>query len=570
AKCCIFDNVQHFARQRDLRIGRENRMIIGIACTFFEFTVDLLALDVVDKRHRTINSPRRTITVEKLLTMVDFLHLEQIGVLQFLEALANYIPEASIYSCYRPMSKLQAPIEKTPIRPLATSGKNEASIPELKEAFLDFLEQGGQTEGDYDLRHFFGGGDGMSYNNMLVLKKYLQNHQDPFQSFELLRPVLQIWHTMWTDLCRIFETHWGPPLNDNPATLGHSAKKIGRAPPANLKKVDYYPSAQLLSLVHDMRMLDCWSVHFETEDIFEHFAVLGRANKLPLFAELESAARSLFKIYVASGASYQVGVDARDEATEWMPRAPLGDTWEPIDATTDQPVKPKRTRKPKAPKPGKKPTKPKPPPPPPAAFFGDRVFADNGTFMLDAMISREAAVATAQGAVGRVWETLKVWLISTPHHSKYTNYLLEMICDLELESNEFLKDASLLSMVLNPDGGAGDFKACDIYQEFLNRCIDPIVQRKDADYGTNHVHTIWSRNIKDIYDLKTKFRDGVGLAKRSGRHAKAHERPEVKTLLQEYRSAQLSKRRPGRKYDERDVQNLRAGYKHLGRGHLSK
>jgi hypothetical protein len=64
---------------------------------------------------------------------------------------------------------------------------------------------------------------------------------------------------MWTDLCRIFETHWGAPLNHNPATLGHSAKKIGRTPPANLKKVDYYPSDQHLNLVHDICMLDCWS-----------------------------------------------------------------------------------------------------------------------------------------------------------------------------------------------------------------------------------------------------------------------------------------------------------------------
>jgi hypothetical protein len=63
---------------------------------------------------------------------------------------------------------------------------------------------------------------------------------------------------MWTDLSRICETHWGEALDNNPATIGWSAKKIGRAPPANLKKVDYYPTAQLLSLVHDTQMLDAW------------------------------------------------------------------------------------------------------------------------------------------------------------------------------------------------------------------------------------------------------------------------------------------------------------------------
>lgn len=94
---------------------------------------------------------------------------------------------------------------------------------------------------------------------MLLLKKYLQNHvESPFQSFELMQPILQIWHTSWTDLSAVFETHWGDNLNDDPGTLGNSAKKIGRSPPSNLKKVDYYPSAQLLNLVHDTRMLDCW------------------------------------------------------------------------------------------------------------------------------------------------------------------------------------------------------------------------------------------------------------------------------------------------------------------------
>ncbi|KAJ7806195.1 hypothetical protein B0H14DRAFT_2255004, partial [Mycena olivaceomarginata] len=240
----IFDNVQHFARQRDLRIGRENAMIIGIACTYFTFTVDLLALDHLDKRNRILTSRRSTLTIHDLLDLIDQSHIKTIGILQFLEALSHYIPEASVYKAdiyirYQTRaSKLQAPVEKTPISPLATSGKNEASIAELKDAMVDFLEQIGQTEDDYDPQLFLAGGDGMSYHNMGLLKRYLQNHADPFQSFELLRPVLQLWHTFWTDLCRICETHWGEPLNDNSTTLGNSAKKIGRAPPPNLKKVD--------------------------------------------------------------------------------------------------------------------------------------------------------------------------------------------------------------------------------------------------------------------------------------------------------------------------------------------
>src|ERR1700692_4379560 len=89
------------------------------------------------------------------------------------------------------------------------------------------------------------GGDELTYKKMLLLKKYLQTHEHKFDSFELVEPELEIWHTQETDLSRIFETHWGRSLSIDPSTLGHSARKIGRDKPASLKKVDYYPSAQL-------------------------------------------------------------------------------------------------------------------------------------------------------------------------------------------------------------------------------------------------------------------------------------------------------------------------------------
>jgi hypothetical protein len=85
--------------------------------------------------------------------------------------------------------------------------------------------------------------------------------------------------------------------------------------------------------------------------------------------------------------------------------------------------------------------------------------------------------------------------------------------------------------------------------------------------GAHHVCEIWSQNIKDIYDLKTDFRSGVGLAKRAGKHKKPHERPEVKTLLREYRNAELHKRQPGQTFNNsRNVDNFQVGVKVLQEG----
>ncbi|KAJ7232706.1 hypothetical protein C8J57DRAFT_1026619, partial [Mycena rebaudengoi] len=277
----------------------------------------------------------------------------------------------------------------------------------------------------------------------------------------------------------------------------------------------------------------CNSTHFNTEDIFEYFSTLRRLDNLPSFEELEVVAKKLFEAYVASGARYHVGMDARDEATAWTSRAPLGDPWAPLATGNSEPPKPKQKMKVTSEKiPPKKTSKPKPPPSPAPAFFGDQVLFDNGSFMYDTMISRKVAAAVAQGAVGCVWEGLKimVFTLAGSAYSKYTNYLLEMILRFKYESNSFLKDASLLSVVLNPNRTTGKFTVGDIFQELLSCCINPIVQSRDTDYGSNHVRNIWSRNIKNIYDLKTDFRMGVGLADHTGKHKKPHERREVKTL----------------------------------------
>jgi hypothetical protein len=259
------DNVQQYIRQRDLRIGRENKMQIGIAATYFEtegFVPGADSLD--DKRRRIAENKRKDLSVEQVLGWIDQTHLETVGILHWLKVLTDYIPELAelrdhVSLLFRTRAaKHRLPVCATKVHPLATSGKNEVVITELKDALLDFFAQIGQTREDYLRRLIMVGGDGLTYEKMLLLKKYMQLHGNEFESFELIEPELEIWHTEETNLSRLFETHWGAPLSQDPSTLGHSARKIGRMAPSNLKKVDYYPSAQLAYLVGDVRMLDCW------------------------------------------------------------------------------------------------------------------------------------------------------------------------------------------------------------------------------------------------------------------------------------------------------------------------
>ena len=117
----------------------------------------------------------------------------------------------------------------------------------------------GQRDGDYLRKLLPVGGDGLTYEKILQLKRYMQFHGDELQSLELLVPMLELWHLEWTDLSRLFEVHWGHYLSsDDPGTMRNSAAEIGRKEPANLSKVDYYPYMQLAYLILDIRLLDCW------------------------------------------------------------------------------------------------------------------------------------------------------------------------------------------------------------------------------------------------------------------------------------------------------------------------
>ncbi len=153
------------------------------------------------------------------------------------------------------------PLHKSVIHPLACNEKKQTIPTELKAGLLDFFAQAGQTAKHYKELLTVVGGDGMTYGQLLELQHILQFSDNAFKSMEIIEPLLQMWHTKWTNLSHLFKTHWGCTTgkSTNPASLGHSAQKIGRATPSNLTKVDFYSGAEILGTVLDARLLDCWS-----------------------------------------------------------------------------------------------------------------------------------------------------------------------------------------------------------------------------------------------------------------------------------------------------------------------
>jgi hypothetical protein len=153
-------------------------------------------------------------------------------------------------------------------------------------------------------------------------------------------------------------------------------------------------------------------------------------------------------------------------------------------------------------------------------------------------------------------------------HSKYVTYLLETIVNLELECGPELRDAILKGLLVNLAGKEGGFSAGDFIQEYFNRLLEAIVQRKGVDYGARYSRDVISRNLHHLARLKMQFRDGVGLSRRSGKHTDPHTRPETVTLLAKYKEYELHLRRPGRSIEPDDTDQFQKGIEKLESGKL--
>ncbi|RDB30543.1 hypothetical protein Hypma_007322 [Hypsizygus marmoreus] len=525
------DNVQNYLLQRDMRIGRENRMNVGIAGIYVELDgagVDPAAYDLDDKRKRLAENLRAELTPEKVLNLLDQDHIECVGQTHWLGALVNSVPQLAFmkrnvsHRFRTQCARLRIPVHATKVHPMASSGKKETISTELKDALVDFLSQMGSKARQYVRKLVLVGGDGMTYEKVIQLKCYMQFHGDPFESFELLEAALSAWHAEWTDLSRNYETHWDSILSQDPSTLGHSAAQVGRSAPPNLQKVDYYPCAEFMYLVLDVRMLDCWRNHFECSNLFKYFENCATANKLPTFEELEAIALTLYRTFSTTRAHYRA-LDNKGGTSEWAKNVPLGSLWTPPPKDETSLFGPRPASQPKprtskgkgnthtAPKNDTKGNDAKEKPP----FVGDRVLANSIAFMRDAIISREMSYAIAEGDVGRVYEVMKVMLFTFAgsSHSKYTNYLLETICNLEYESGPALRDAILKSMLVNLTGREGSFSAADFIQEFFNRLLEAIVEKKGVEYGAKFIREVVSRNLHHFARIKLDMRNGVGLEK---------------------------------------------------------
>ncbi len=115
-------------------------------------------------------------------------------------------------------------------------------IGELKKAIFKILELVGLTAENFEEIRcvFIAAGDGLTFERFVQLQNYMQFQDTEFARLDFLKPLLESWHTLWTNLSRIYEAHWDSLTSKDPSAIGPGANLLNLKAPANLSKVDFY------------------------------------------------------------------------------------------------------------------------------------------------------------------------------------------------------------------------------------------------------------------------------------------------------------------------------------------
>ncbi len=170
---------------------------------------------------------------------------------------------------------------------------------------------------------------------------------------------------------------------------------------------------------------------------------------------------------------------------------------------------------------------------------------------------------------------MMIFTFAGSSHTRYTSYLLEFIVDLEMESSPELRKTVLTNLLVNLSGQPGRFSPVDLIQEYFNRLLQAIAERKGAEYNAHFIRNVVSRNLHHLARLLNDMKESIGLMSRSGHHHTPHNNPELRILLKEYKHHELHYRRPGRSYtvnaeDNERVNDHIRGISSLRNGKLAK
>ncbi|KAI0311082.1 hypothetical protein OF83DRAFT_1069420 [Amylostereum chailletii] len=551
----VGDNVQAYVKQRDHRIGRRSTMIKGFAGTAVQMEdCDPTAFNIEELLRREALLERKTLTPELIKSKIDWTHLKNTTTFTFLEclvrfcpSLSDYIPKLEVYLSTTLKRHQISQTRHSKVFPLASNSADEMHIQGMKQAVDNFLgTQMGIDESNLDGRILILSGDGKTFDQLLRLKRLLISEDGDFASLRCLVPLLELWHTKWTDLCRSIRAGWGKDAPSDPSTLARFAKETECPTPSDLRKVDFYDGEHILNLALDSHILVIWERWFGTTDLVAHFETLADSDELPSFERLLEIAEELGQRHASTkgyeqalkpDASYEHAVDVDPE---WIRPEPAQD----IEMTEDTPEdagdamdtdalsdlsgldENEDTNHPDR----------------------DTTLANGTLFIRNAVWWRAFNTAVKRGDTGRVLEILKVWIFTFAGSGNpyYCQYLLELFCNFTWEWPPALVKAILDNWLVNLKGRRNGFTEMDLMQEHHNFWLEDMAQHKGHEFDDDVYRKVLSICVREFLNLKDVWEDNVELEERTKAHSAPHTNNELRAGMKFLHMHKVHVRVPGR------------------------
>ncbi|KAI0038499.1 hypothetical protein FA95DRAFT_1505585, partial [Auriscalpium vulgare] len=558
----LFDNIQNYDRVYDVRMGRDNKMITGCMGTSVKMEdCPKDAFDIGPIQANIENGARRNVTATEIMGKIDDIHIDNILCYHWADVLVSYVPSLALYR-----SELSEKFEKntmkhqinkqrhTKVFPLGTNSANEASTKGVKEAIADFLHQLGIKASNIGNRLIFFHGDGKTFDGIHKMKKYVSGSRNTYSKLRFVRPVLELWHTKWTDLSRICRTHWGGSRStSDPSSLGFMAKAINVASPTDFHKVHFYNSKHLVDVVTRGHILQRWEAYLKTNDLVEYYRILAEESHLPSLHLIIQDAAHLSQMYSTSQAHVRARMPPSDHADD----APRGPAWPSPPAANSSsasgktPATSRRTH--------------------PEA---DWVLANSILLLRDGIYFLEVCRAVKLGDIGRVWEMLKkIWVFTFAGagNTNYTAYLIEMFINIEREYPKATRDALFNNWLVNLEGKPGHFHELDLMQEHFNKWLEEHAQHTGKQFDDPWYRNVLSMHVHQFLRLTRELEKDVHLEARRKSHTEPHKDNELREVIRICHQHDLHLRRNGRDFGHHAQDDFSVGYRKLGaEGKLEK
>ncbi|GLB40944.1 hypothetical protein LshimejAT787_0901590 [Lyophyllum shimeji] len=399
----------------------------------------------------------------------------------------------------QPISPFKIDVHQTELHPLPTWNIDESTIvgnAEVDEAIIEELQLRKDNPAFPDTVRFMGG-DQLSLARLRALENIRAGHEAGHAGFFWGAWMPGLFHAKIADMHGMLVTHWGKPVERNPASLAFHNTRLDRLPITLTSLPPFRTCRDLVFISLYARVLHCLLLVSGCATLEEY------TTRTTSWDDFQADALQIYERF----ASTSVVDELRHQRAQCKSK--------PVNT-------------------------------------GDMVFENAVLFMRDALISREYADAIKAGDSGRVLLVLKIWALSFrgSGRTKYAYEMLHIIHNLTHVWPKPIREIILNNWLLNPTGKPNSFVEMDLVQEHLNFWIKSYYKAHGSNASWEWLELV-APCVTALRHLANGLNDLFG-DDQGTRHAPPDLTEDIETLMEslvDYRVYQII---PGRIFDEDD------------------